>query len=168
MGTKSILPAQEIENLKNTQALTLGGYFSTSQVYTQEPSDSSSQSVYNGFYTGSINIYLHDIKMQRTWMFHYKRYNNGYALKSPKTLIFIFSTPSPLKGKAKNHHFTKVPFRGLFAGVYETAAQSSGIKWLFGLDSETINQFKYEQYAKISTDFKFLFNPIGMRKGNNT
>jgi hypothetical protein len=68
-GTKSFLPAQENENLQHIQPLTLGGYFSTSLVFTQQPADSTNLHDSNGYYTGSLNFTFFGIRATFTFIY---------------------------------------------------------------------------------------------------
>ncbi len=63
------LHSQQLENLKDQQALTLGGYVSASQVLTGQSSDTSSLYTYNAYYTGSLNLSIYGISVPLTFIY---------------------------------------------------------------------------------------------------
>ncbi|MCG8697105.1 MAG: hypothetical protein MI922_03555 [Bacteroidales bacterium] len=61
--------AQQLDNLKEQQPVTINGFISTNQVLNTQPTDSTTEFVYNGFYTGSLNFNFYGINTPFTFVY---------------------------------------------------------------------------------------------------
>lgn len=61
--------AQQLDNIKSQQPITLGGFVSTNQVVNSQPADSGGIITYTGFYTGSLNFNIYGISIPLTFIY---------------------------------------------------------------------------------------------------
>ena len=69
IGPKGLTFSQSLDNIKNQQPVTLGGYLSTNQVFNQQPTDSSKNFSYSSYYTGSLNLNFYGISAPFTFIY---------------------------------------------------------------------------------------------------
>ncbi len=67
--TRLISSAQSLDNIKDKQAFLLNGFVSTNQVYTLQPTDSSSIKTYSSYYTGCLNFNIYGVNTPLTFMY---------------------------------------------------------------------------------------------------
>lgn len=63
------LNAQQLDNIKEQQPVTLGGFISTNQVLNTQPADTGSITTYTGFYTGSLNFNIYGVSVPLTFIY---------------------------------------------------------------------------------------------------
>lgn len=59
--------AQQLDNIKDQQALTINGFISTNQVFNTQPTDSGAATNYSGYYTGNLNFGIYGVSVPLTF-----------------------------------------------------------------------------------------------------
>lgn len=135
--------AQQLDNIKDQQPLTINGFVSTNQVLNTQPTDSGNITSYNAYYTGTLNFNVYGINTPLTFIYTNQQGNfshpfNQYALHPSYKWVKAhigYASMSFSPYTLSNHIFCGVGVEASPPGIFRASAMYGRLKRAIDYDS---------------------------------